>query len=129
MLFVIGHPLLHTIPSQNRWRTLYILQIFKQNSFKTYCIFTDLGTPQLWERGQVGGRGYLRAYWVPLTCMHACTHMDVHAKIYMYRNCKWLPSWVSCLACLTCVCMHMSINICMGHPPHTHTLTPRVPLK
>ena len=25
--------------------------------------------------------------------------------VCMYRNCKWLPSWVTCLAYLTCMCM------------------------
>ena len=35
---------------------------------------------------------------------HACTHM--HAHVYMYRNCKWPPTWRHpCWSCLTCMCV------------------------
>ena len=48
--------------------------------------------------------------------MHACT--CTHAHLYMYRNCKWPPTWrhpyLACLACLTCMCMHVCVH---GIPP------------
>ena len=51
-------------------------------------------------------------------------HMHAHTHLYMYRNCKWPPTWrhpcLACLACLTCMCMHVCVCTCMGHPPHTH---------
>ena len=90
------------------------------DSFKTYCIFTDWSP---WLQGEGTGRwGYLGAWEFP-TCTHTWTHMHIHTcmcvhpKIYMYRKCKWPPSWVSSLACLTCV----YVPVCMRHP-HTPTI-------
>ena len=60
-----------------------------------------------------------------------CPH--THAHLYMYRNCKWPPSWrhpcLACLACLTCICVHvcmcMCVHVCMhGTLPHTSIPTP-----
>ena len=59
--------------------------------------FGVLGSLQLWGGGRwVGGIwGHLEAWQGVPTCMHmytyACTHK--HAHVYMYRNCKWLPTW------------------------------------
>ena len=46
---------------------------------------------------------------------HTCT--CTHAHLYMYRNCKWPPTWRHpCLACLTYMCM-----CAWDTSPHTHT--------
>ena len=80
--------------------------------------FGVLGSLQLWGGGRWVG-GHLGAWGVP-THMH--THTCTHAHLYMYRNCKWPPTWRHpCLACLTCMCMHACA--CMhawDTPPHTH---------
>ena len=57
---------------------------------------------------------------------HACTH----THLYMYRNCKWPPTWRHpCLACLTCMCMHvcMCVHVCMHGTPPTHPYPPTPP--
>ena len=61
-----------------------------------------------------GGWGELGTWGMsPHTC--TCTH----PHLYMYRNCKWPPTWRHpCLACLTCMCVHVCVH---GTPPHTHT--------
>ena len=68
------------------------------------------------------------------TCMHMC-----NTKIYMYRNCKWLPPWRhQCQSCLTCmyvcghVCMHACVHVCGGRshpfsPAHPPTQPPTHP--
>ena len=68
-----------------------------------------------------GGWGVSGDIWghgsVP-TCMdmhtHVCTCMHTH--VYMYRNCKWPPTWrhpcLSCLPCLTCMCMCACVHVC-----------------
>ena len=38
-----------------------------------------------WWVGVSGGMGVSPMH------VHACTHM--HAHVYMYRNCKWPPTW------------------------------------
>ena len=82
--------------------------------------FGVLGSLQLWGGGRwvgvSGGMGsvppHTRMYVHACTCMHTC--------VYMYRNCKWLPTWrhpcLACLACLTCMCM----CACMYGTPPTH---------
>ena len=84
--------------------------------------FSVLGSLQLW-----GGSGG----WGVSGITHTCTSMYTH--IYMYRNCKWPPTWrhpcLAFLACLTCMCMRICVCVCtcvcmcacMGHLPHTHT--------
>ena len=112
----MGCPYLHIKPSQYEYRSVDRSQIFKQNSiivihssFITFIVICDL---QLWGRGRWVG-GYLEYGGVSYTHAHthACMHLD--AKIYIYKICKWLPSWVSCMwvwdipntcAC-TCPCM------------------------
>ena len=58
---------------------------------------------------------------------HACTHTLAH--LYMYRNCKWPPTWrhpcLACLACLTCMCVHAYVRVhaCLhawDTPQHPH---------
>ena len=78
--------------------------------------FAVLGSLRLW--GGAGGWGLSGASGSMGVSPHM--HMHVHActrtyaHVYMYRNCKWPPTWRHpCLACLTCMCMH----VCMGHPP------------
>ena len=83
-----------------------------------------------WPPHLSGGSRWVDEYLGDMEDAPAHAHICVHAhavvlKIYMYRNCNWLPSWVSCLlACLTCVCMHV------GHPlapscPHPSAPSPR----
>ena len=78
--------------------------------------FGVLGSLWLWGGGQVDGGAWGVS---PHTC--TCTH----AHLYMYRNCKWPPTWrhpcLSCLACLTCMCMCACMH---GTPPHTPIPTP-----
>ena len=103
--------------------------------------FGVLGSLQLWggDRwvgGASGGMGGVTTH----IHMHAHAHICTPTHLYMYRNCKWPPTWshpcLACLVCLTCmwvrayvcVCMHA----CMGHPhtpiptppPSTHPLPP-----
>ena len=90
--------------------------------------FVVMGSLQLWGGGRWvwGVWGHLEALGVsPHACMHTHTH------VYMYRNCKWPPTWRHpCLACLTCMCMHacMHVHACLHgtlpHPyrPHPHPL-------
>ena len=89
--------------------------------------FGVLGSLQLWGGGRWVG-GHLGVWGVsPHThmCTHAHAHTCTHAHLYMYRNCKWQPTWrhpcLACLACLTCMCMH----VCMGHPS-THPYPPPI---
>ena len=81
--------------------------------------FGVLGSLQLWGGGRWVG-GHLGAWGVsPHTQAHTCTH----THLYMYRNCKWPPTWRHpCLACLTCMYVCVCMHACMGHPPaHIHT--------
>ena len=81
--------------------------------------FGVLGSLWLW-----GGGRWVGAWGVsPHTC--TCTH----AHLYMYRNCKWPPTWRHpCLACLTCMCvracMCMRVCACMHGTPPTHPYPP-----
>ena len=90
--------------------------------------FGVLGSLWLWGGGRWVG-GHLGAWGVspPYTCMcmHAHARTCTHAHLYMYRNCKWPPTWRHpCLACLTCMCVHACM--CAWDTPHTPipTLTP-----
>ena len=69
-----------------------------------------------------GEWGHLGASGGMAGVQHACTCM--HAHVYMYGNCKWLPTWRHpCLACLTCMCMHVymhGIPPTPLYPPHPH---------
>ena len=75
--------------------------------------------------GESGGMGGVLTHMH----MHAHTHTCTQAHLYMYRNCKWLPTWRHpCLACLTCMCVHacMYVHACMHawDTPHTPMPTP-----
>ena len=96
--------------------------------------FGVLGFLQLW-----GGGRWLGGIWghggvSPHTHMHAYARTCTHAHLYIYRNCKWPPTWrhpcLACLACLTCMCMRACVCVCMracmGHPP-THSYQPPPP--
>ena len=98
------------------------------------------GLPAALGRGQVGGHvwGICRHGGVPTHVhMHAhictCMHMQTHTCtcMHMYRNCKWPPTWrhpcLSCLLCLTCMCMCACMHACAcacvhawDTPLHTH---------
>ena len=96
--------------------------------------FGVLGSLQLWREGRwvggIWGHGGVPTHMHT----HAHTHTCTHAHLYMYRNCKWPPTWRHpCLACLTCMCMHVCMCVCMRacirHPPHIHThLHPHPPI-
>ena len=89
-----------------------------------------LGSLQLWGGGRwvggaSGGMGGVTTHTHMHT--HACT--CTHAHWYMYRNCKWPPTWrhpcLACLACLTCMCMRACVRACAcmhawDIPPHTY---------
>ena len=59
--------------------------------------FGVLGSLQLWGGGRWVGEclGASGGMGGVTTCthmhVHACTH--THAHVYMYRNCKWPPTW------------------------------------
>ena len=94
--------------------------------------FAVLGSLRLWGGGRwVGG---VRGIWgyggCPPTHAHACARTCTYTHVYMYRNCKWPPTWRHpCLACLTCMCVRACVHacvcmcVCMGHPP-THPYPP-----
>ena len=79
--------------------------------------FGVLGSLRLWGGGRRVG-GHLGAWGVS---PHTCTCTRTYAHLYMYRNCKWPPTWRHpCLACLTCMCMHACVHA-WDIPPHPHT--------
>ena len=84
--------------------------------------FGVLGSLWLWGGGRwVGGVWGIFGAWV--VSPHACTHMCMHAHVYMYRNCKWLSTWRHpCLACM-CMCVCMCVHACV-HGTHLHTPIP-----
>ena len=89
--------------------------------------FGVLGSLWLWGGGRWVG-GHLGAWGVS---PHTRTCTCMHTHLYMYRNCKWLPTWRHpCLACLTCMCMCACactyMRACMRHP-HTHPCQPPPP--
>ena len=77
-----------------------------------------------------GGWGIWGPWGVsPHTYTHICMHPHTHAHVYMYRNCKWPPTWRHpCLACLTCMCVRACVcmHVYMGHSP-THPCPPPPP--
>ena len=89
--------------------------------------FGVLGSLRLWGGGRwVGGCQRHLGAWegVPPTDTHAHTH------VYMYRNCKWPPTWRHpCLACLTCMCVRacMHVHVCVHGTPPTHPYLPPSP--
>ena len=77
-------------------------------SFKFYCIFSDLRP--------TGSCGCAFVWGCPH--MHAHAHV-CNAKIYMYRNCKWLPPWrYPCSSCLTCMYVCAHAHVCGVAPTH-----------
>ena len=120
-------------------------QIFKWNSIISFrskvIVILPIWISSALGRGQVGGGiwGHLGASeglgGVP-TCTHMHAHVCtcIHTHVYMYRNCKWLPTWrhpcLACLSCLTCMCVHACMCVCVctcvctWDTPHTSILTP-----
>ena len=88
--------------------------------------FAVLGSLRLWGGGRwVRGIWGIWGHWgCPHTHAHACTH--THAHVYMYRNCKWPPTWrhpcLACLSCSTCMCVHacICVHACVHGTPPTH---------
>ena len=95
--------------------------------------FGVLGSLWLWGGGRwVGGvLEHLGAWRCPHTHAHACTHMHTH--VYMYRNCKWLPTWrhpsLACLSCSTCMCICacICVHVCVHRTLPTHPYLPPPP--
>ena len=92
--------------------------------------FGVMGSLWLWGGGRwVGGVWGYGSVLPTHMHVHACTCM--HGHVYMYRNCKWPPTWRHpCLACLTCMCVHVCMCMCVhacacvcvwDTPTHTHT--------
>ena len=115
------------------FRNVQWLRIFKQNRIilisSGLIEFWYFGLPAVLGRGQVGGGASGGIRGCPDTHAHACT--CTHAHLYMYRNCKWPPTWRHpCLACLTCMCMcacmcvHACVCMCAWDTPHTPIPTP-----
>ena len=84
-------------------KEVFYVQIRKATSAHHRAIFSDL--PLIWVL--VGG------------CLGYPTHACTHAKKYMFRNCIWPNTWISCLTCVggmhAHVCSHMH-----GGSTHTH---------
>ena len=92
--------------------------------------FWCFGLPAALGRGQVGGGASGGMGGVPTHThmhVHACTRR--HAHLYMYRNCKWPPTWghpcLACLPCLTCMCMYVCMHVhAYMHGTFCHTTIP-----
>ena len=102
----MGHSILHTKPNLYECRSTQRQHIFKQNQNILICLrfiafLVILATPGLggWDGWMDMPPPHAHIYMHACTCTQVC----VDVKKYMLRNCKWLTSWVSCLACLTCV--------------------------
>ena len=80
--------------------------------------FGVLGSLRLWGGGRWVGGIWGHGGCPPHTYTHVHARTCTHAHLYMYRNCKWPPTWrhpcLACLACLTCMCMHvcMHVHVC-----------------
>ena len=75
----------------------------------------------------LGGCGWGWLGDAPHTCAHshACTHAQAHV-VNMIISCKWPPPLGESLGIPydvigTCVCMHMCVHMCGGHPLTTPT--------
>ena len=78
--------------------------------------FGVLGSLRLW-----GGGRWVGGIWGHGVSPHTCTY----THLYMYRNCKWPPTWRHpCLACLTCMCMHACACVHAWDTFHTPIPTP-----
>ena len=96
--------------------------------------FGVLGSLGLWGGGRwVGGcQGHLGAWGGVPPHAHACTRTYRH--VYMYRNCKWPPTWrhpcLAWLACLTCMCVRacVCVHVCVHGTPPTHPYPPPTPM-
>ena len=100
------------------------------NSFKSYCVFTDLrGVPPL-GAGWVGGSGWGWAGAPPThmcmcTCMHAfarmCTHICMHVKhdkhgcLHGGGHLQFPNMFI--LAFRACACMHVHMHVSRDTPP------------
>ena len=94
-----------------------------------------MGSLQLWRGADWWGG--IWGHWGCPPHTHACAHTHTctctHTRLYMYRNCKWPPTWRHpCLACLNmhvraCVHVCMRVHACMcvhawDTLPYTHTI-------
>ena len=88
--------------------------------------FGVLDSLRLW-----GGSRWVGGVWGHLWAWgmssQACTY--THAHVYMYRNCKWRPTWRHpCLSCLTCMCIcacvHMHVLACVHGTQNPPTPVP-----
>ena len=90
--------------------------------------FGVLGSLRLWGGGRWVGGIWGHGGVSPHT--RTCTH--THAHLYMYRNCKWPPTWrhpcLACLACLTCMCVQACVCVCMCVHAYMHGTYPHTPI-
>ena len=94
--------------------------------------FAVLGSLRLWGGGRwVGGCQVHLGAWGGVPPTHAHTHARTYTHVYMYRNCKWPPTWrhpcLAWLACLTCMCVCACACVCAWNTPPTHPYPPPPP--
>ena len=116
------------------------------NSFKSYCVFTDLGIPPRgWVGGWVGvgwwggvgwgwGWGWMGVGLPP----HTCTHARAHTHACMLNMITWLlhggghlqfPNMFILVFCV-CACIHVHMHVSRDTPhaprwPPTHLPPPQ----
>ena len=102
------------------------LSLFIQDLLHIYRFVPSGSRGDRWVGG-IWGHGHTPR------CSHMCTHTYKHAKIYMYRNCKWPAtclSWLTLVCVCVCVCVYMHVHACMctfvgvahtTHPPKTQS--------
>ena len=83
--------------------------------------FGVLGSLWLWGGGRsVGGHQGHEGCPHTHTCMHMHAHTCTHAHLYMYRNCKWPPTWRHSMFSM----FNMHVHACVHGTPPTHPYPP-----
>ena len=99
------------------------LSLFIHDLLHIYWFAPPLALGGRWV-GVSGGMG------IPLDA-YTGAHTHKHAKIYMYRNCKWpatLFIMINISVCVcTCMCMHVCahVHMCGGCPHHPSPQNPK----
>ena len=114
------------------------------DSFKSYCVFTDLGAVPLWGGGGWEGAGWVGRSWVgaPPTHMCMCMHMHTHAHTCAHTCMHVKHDKHGCLhggghlqfpnmfilAFHACACMHMCVHMSRDTPMPPDVPQPICPL-
>ena len=110
------------------------------DSFKSYCVFTDLGVPTLmggwgWGWVGVGLDGVTPMHMCTcrhahaLTCTHTCMHVkhDKHGCLLGGSHLQFCNMFI--LVFHACVCVHVHVHMSRDSPcpqvPPTHLLPPQ----